>query len=67
MSIQGISSESSKIQTADEISKRVQEKKVSDDAREVQAQKAAEQKKAETAKALSPSPDGVGETVNRRA
>ena len=67
MAIQGISGESSKMQQPVTESKWVKENAASEEARESQDQKAAEQQKAEAAKALSPSPKGVGETVNRKA
>jgi hypothetical protein len=67
MSILEVSSESAKMQQPVTISKRIKENTASEETKESQAQKAAEQQKAEAAKTLSPSPKGVGQTVNRKA
>lgn len=44
----------------------IKENTASEEAKESQAQKAAEAQKAAAAKVLTPSPKGVGETVNRK-
>jgi hypothetical protein len=67
MAIQGVSGEAAKMQQFVSISTWIKEGSGPENSKEPQVQQPAEQQKTESAQVLTPSPKGVGETVNRTA